>query len=427
MTSSSKDTTWAPAETPVILGRAVRDAETDGSGSPCPLWCLSHSLPAARRATALAEHYASHGFIVLAPEHSEQFDEELGDLWKALIDRPADITETIDFAEELTARDGEMSGRIDMQNVAVVGHSYGGYTALAAAGARFDLEAFNARCDDLPKDDPSTFLCMSLVPNEANMSARAGFDAMPEGLWPAFADPRVTAIVPMAGDAYLFGEAGLAEINIPMMAMGGMSDFGTPYDWGAKPAYEYASSEQKSLVGLVGAEHMIFATPCDRQPWMNDHPANALLLATIEVWDANRARVLIHHLSTAFLLDTLKATRPLTLHYCPPRSVPRHRIHHDDPVTPALPVTRNGRSETSPPGRPFSFRVWCSITSEMMDKGAVALIRTHPQLWSVNGYIATTSSSTRNPDYLKITSRFLESVNLRMRETPTICNLLSYR
>ena len=65
---------------------------------------------------------------------------------------------------------------IDMQHVAVVGHSYGGYTALAMAGGQYDLAAFNARCAQLPPDDPHTFLSAPLVPKEADMAARAGLD-----------------------------------------------------------------------------------------------------------------------------------------------------------------------------------------------------------------------------------------------------------
>jgi predicted dienelactone hydrolase len=131
---------------------------------------------------------------------------------------------------------------------------------------------------------------------------------MPEGLWPAFGDPRVTAILPMAGDSYLFDQAGLAKITIPMMAMGGTADTSTPYDWGAKPAYDNASSAQKALVTFVGGEHMIFNTPCANQPWTSDHPAYGFFCLD-PVWNKDRALDLIHHFSTAFLLDTLKGDK----------------------------------------------------------------------------------------------------------------------
>ncbi len=225
-------------------------------------------------------------------------------MWKASIDRPGDIKQTLDYAEALTALGGDMAGLIDIAHVAVVGHSYGGYTALVMAGAQYDLTAFNARCAQVSEDDYA-FFCAPLVPKEAEMAARAGLDPMPQGLWPSFGDPRVTAIIPMAGDSYLFDQAGLAKITIPMMAMGGTADTGTPYEWGTKPAYDYASSEQKALVTFVGAEHTIFLTPCADQPWLSEHPAYGFFCLD-PVWDKNRVLDLINHFSTAFLLDVLK-------------------------------------------------------------------------------------------------------------------------
>ena len=76
--------------------------------------------------------------------------------------------------------------------------------------------------------------------NEAEMAALAGLDGVPEGVWSPFGDPRVSAIIPMAGDAYLFDAAGLSNVTVPMMAIGGTADTGTPYDWGSKLSYDFA-------------------------------------------------------------------------------------------------------------------------------------------------------------------------------------------
>jgi predicted dienelactone hydrolase len=301
-----KDSTAPVGSTDVVKGHALLEAEIDAAQGPYPLVIFSHGFSAsAAMYNVSVEHFASYGFIVLAPDHTEQFDPSLGDLWKASIDRPNEVKQTLDFAEELTAPGGEMAGLIDMEHVAVVGHSYGGYTALALAGAQYDLEAYNARCAQVPADDPLSFLCTSLVPMEADMAARAGLDPMPEGLWPSFGDPRVTAIISMAGDSYMFDKAGLSKISIPMMAIGGTADTGTPYEWGVKPSYDNAASAHKALVSFIGAEHMIFGSPCENQPTLLDSPAYGFFCID-PVWDRERALDLIHHFSTAFLLDTLK-------------------------------------------------------------------------------------------------------------------------
>ena len=128
-------------------GHALLNAASDTTHAPYPLIVFSHGFGVpAPSYSQLIEHYTSYGFVVIAPEHLEIFDFDYSELWKASIDRPRDVKQVLDFAEKLTSPDGKMPGLIDMQHVAVAGHSYGGYTALAMAGAQYDLKAFNARC-----------------------------------------------------------------------------------------------------------------------------------------------------------------------------------------------------------------------------------------------------------------------------------------
>jgi len=295
---------WQSIKPSVVYGQALMDALVDDTKGPYPLVAFSHGYtlnPEWYNATP--EHYASHGFIVLAPDHIEKKWSE--DVPASSIDRQHDIKQTLDYAEELTATGGAFAGQIDMENVAVVGHSYGGYTALAMGGAQYDFSAFKKRCAKLLPDDPKASLCIPLVSSEAEMAARAGLDSVPEGLWPSFGDPRVTAIVPMAGDSYLFDKAGLSKIMLPMMAIGGTADTGTPYEWGSKPSYDYAASAQKALVALEGAGHLAMGSPCENIPWITEISYYDYFCFD-PVWDKRRALDLIHHFSTAFLLDILK-------------------------------------------------------------------------------------------------------------------------
>jgi predicted dienelactone hydrolase len=291
-----------------VRGHAINEAAGDMSHGPYPLIVFSHGYSGARVDPAyLTEHLASHGFIVVAPDHTEQWADDLHDLWKDVILRPQDVLRVIGYAELLTGEQGVLRGLIDMQRIGVAGHSQGGYTALAAAGARYSLEELNARCAALRKGDPSQRLCTAVVPREADMAALAGLNPVPHGLWPAWTDSRIRAVASFAGDSWLFGTAGLAAMRLPLLAIGGDADTGTPLDWGIYPAYEHAASLSRTLVVLEQAGHMIFVAKCDDEPLFTlaGHPE----WCSDAVWDMDRAHDLVNHFTTAFMLDTLKGDK----------------------------------------------------------------------------------------------------------------------
>lgn len=286
-------------------GLAIADAPFDLSMAPYPLIILSPGFSIGVTTYGwLAEHLASYGFVVIAPDHTEALNSD-DDLWQAAVERPDDILQVFNYVDEQTAVGGIFEGMIDSENIAIAGHSFGGYTSLAAAGARIDTHNIYKKCEGaIEGEEPGAWLCEKLLPHVVEMASLADLDSVPSGLWPAWMDTRVDAIVPMAGNGVFFGPEGLSEITVPVMPIGGTADADSPFLWGPLPTYEYAASTTKILVALDDAEHMIFTGPCENIPWHMKIISGEFCSDTS--WDRTYAHELIKHFTTAFLLAELK-------------------------------------------------------------------------------------------------------------------------
>ena len=293
------DTTVALATYP---GAATVGAEPDRQAGPYPLIVMSPGFALTSSSYGwLAEHLASYGFVVASPRHDESLDPQL--LWRATVDRPRDVAALIAYLDNHTPVAGDLASLIDHASLAVVGHSYGGYTALAAAGAQLDTAALRAACATAGQGGPLTFQCDALLPHLDDMAFRTGLDATPLGTWPTWASPGVDAVVAVAGDSAMFGPDGLAAIAAPLLAIGGSADADSPYEWGTRAAYAHAASERKVEIKFNGAEHLVFAGDCDT-------PRTLLRLVSTNfcsdpAWDRKQAQGLVAHFTTAFLLAEL--------------------------------------------------------------------------------------------------------------------------
>jgi predicted dienelactone hydrolase len=285
-------------------GQAIRTAAFDLSAAPYPLVLLSPGFAIGVTTYAwLAEHLASHGLVVIAPEHDEQLDPST--LWRSTINRPRAIAAVLSYIDKQTGSGGKLQGLTNLDNVGVVGHSYGGYTALAAAGARLDTAGLERTCETARRsDDPVVFLCDALEPHLRDMAASAGLVAIPENLWPDWSDPRVDAAVSMAGDAIVFGRAGLAEITVPVMAMGGTADSDSPFRWGTQLTYQHVSSPRRVEIALDDGDHFVFTGPCDAVRRVLTVVSNGF--CSVPGWVRSHAHELISHFATAFLLAELR-------------------------------------------------------------------------------------------------------------------------
>jgi predicted dienelactone hydrolase len=151
-------------------------------------------------------HFASHGWLAVAPAHKGNL---INDTPPTLpldiyIQRPHDIRAALDFIAALPA-DDELSGKADMTHVAMSGHSFGTYTAWTIAGAPLDMTTFETSCQtgDIADCTPD------------KLKALAG----------DLSDPRPSISMPLAGAPDR--EIGMANFDlakIPILMMSGSLD-----------------------------------------------------------------------------------------------------------------------------------------------------------------------------------------------------------
>ncbi|WP_119071429.1 alpha/beta hydrolase family protein [Aggregatilinea lenta] len=294
-------------ETPPFsfIGKAISEAAPDVDNGPYPLLVYSHGAGVSRyEAVYLTEHLASYGFVVMSADHTgDTFvnSEEEGVFLRSHATRPVDITRVIDYADSATTAGG-LENLIDMDHVAVMGHSSGAWTTFLAGGAQRDFGALKVWCADNPDD---YWVCGTLVGQEETLAELLGLDAVPEGLWPAVGDPRVDAIIPISpGNATAFGPQGLAAIKVPALLMIGDHDLFLPYASFGPPTYEALGGEPKVFVTFEGGDHMLFSNACPAAPWMVEMDLS--FWCSDSVWDMDRAHDLTNHFTTAFLLAVLK-------------------------------------------------------------------------------------------------------------------------
>jgi len=188
-------TTYLPPELAGLAKRftvplvAVRDAPL-AAGGPFPLIAFSHGSGGIRfQNTFQMEHLASHGFVVVAPDHQGNtlFDSG-GNFAELAVARPLDIRFVLDEFSRFTAEPGNrFAGWIDTgKQFGVTGHSFGAYTSMAVAGQDARIAAALPMAASAPVSNTYTAATLLLLATEdhtinlsGNQSARQAFAQLP--------------------------------------------------------------------------------------------------------------------------------------------------------------------------------------------------------------------------------------------------------
>jgi predicted dienelactone hydrolase len=224
--------------------------------SQSPLVVMSHGFAADRRfLTYLAEHLASHGYSVASLEHPGSNIHSLAEVSMSFkpsdlisanefVDRPEDIRFLLDELERLGRDRDFFKDKFNTQEVTVIGHSLGGYTALALAGGELNLPALRQFCtalNPLGRSPADWLQCAAANLPESRLQLR---------------DKRVVqaiALNPLVGK--LFGDDGLGKIEIPVAILSGSDDAITPaLDHQLRPFRQLQG--EKYFLSAIGATHL---------------------------------------------------------------------------------------------------------------------------------------------------------------------------
>ena len=234
-----------------------------------PVIVISHGFSSDRWAyVSLAEHLASHGFVVAVPEHPGSSAEqarawlagEAEDASEALefIDRPLDVTFLLDQLTLRSSFDPSIQGRLNLKQVGVIGHSFGGYTGLALAGGTLNFPALRRDCGPQIQE---TLNISQILQCQALELPQAEY---------TLADARVKAVLAISPlSSGIFGAEGLGQVQAPVMMVSGSIDTVTPSLQEQIQPFTWLPQTQKYLVLIESASH--FSTqderPADQKVW----------------------------------------------------------------------------------------------------------------------------------------------------------------
>lgn len=228
-------------------GGAHRDAAPDVREELFPLVAFSHGFGGLRfQSYFLTEHLASHGFVVVAPDHPGtsllSFEPDAVSYWA--IRRPRDVADAVDAVAELGLP-------VDVSRYAAVGHSFGAWTSLVVGGGQLNADAFEAAC--AADAGPA---CDFFDGQTFDRDAAAQY---------AVADDRAEVVVALApGAAYAFGPTGLTTVRQPLV-LAGTRDGDLPWDEEGVGVWE-GLAPPKRLALLEGAGHWGFTDLCRIAP-----------------------------------------------------------------------------------------------------------------------------------------------------------------
>jgi predicted dienelactone hydrolase len=222
---------------------------TSAKSAPIPAIVIYPGLISNREPLLyLAEHLASYGFAVVLTVSPNSSAEQLDKLIigatseiappKSFIERPQDITAVLNYLEK-----SPQANNINWQNVGMVGHSFGGYAALAlVSDAQIQFADLTEACQGKYKWNASLLLqCVALgLPNQTDK----------------LGDPRIKAVIAVNPvTSHVLGKQNLSKITVPIAIVGSSDDTFAPAVSEQIVPFTWLTAQNRYLVLLNKAGH----------------------------------------------------------------------------------------------------------------------------------------------------------------------------
>lgn len=252
----------------------------------------------------LAADLVAQGYVVAAPNHPGSTSRDMAPpdavmLWK----RPGDISRVIDWLNG----EPRWSGLLVAGQAAVVGHSLGGWTAVALAGGRFEPSRLKAACDAHP--------LMAACGPEIGV---LGDDGRPSQAWasqpPAartWDDGRIKAVVTLdLGLSQGFDPESLSRSEAAFLVVGaGAGNPKMPVELESRHLAGGLPSDRTRYVEIGDAGHFSFLGVCkpDAIPRLEaERPGDGVICQDRD----GRNREAIHRQVSALVVGFLTSTMP---------------------------------------------------------------------------------------------------------------------
>lgn len=160
----------------------------------------------------LGTRLARDGYLVAAVRHpgDNWQDRSLVTSGRYFSERPLQLSRALDAL----LASPEWGKRIPTERIGAVGHSAGGYSVLALAGAQADRQRSSQHCRTV-QDDPG-YCSLAKGPGGETPAAASASTAAADAPPVAVADRRIRAVVALAPMAVVFTAESLAAIRVPV-------------------------------------------------------------------------------------------------------------------------------------------------------------------------------------------------------------------